>query len=328
VTGAGGYIGGSLCHVLARAGHDVCALFRSPAPESGVSPATFSASIHGDLRDPRVRERLVGLRCEAIVHAASAPQSSVEKDFDAAIQSNVAAAYSLLDRLSASTSGWFLNLSSVQVYGSKRKGSVSEDTTPEPETSYALLHVMREAVCGLFDRRGRWRCTNLRVANVYGTSGPATSSRDRSAIRQFCRAVRSDGVIRLKSDGSDQRDFIHIRDVERAVLAMLGRPGERPHDVVHVASGETQSVLDAAWRVALAWERLGKPRPRVLDANGVELVRPACFEERYRFDIQRLVDIGWQPNTTFEVGVEQTLRDVLSEPGDSASQPGWVAGAP
>jgi len=197
VTGAAGAIGRELVPRLARRGV-VIALDRAaaPMPEAGwYDPAESNA---------------------AIVHLANAFHARAPGDAVSAAAEQIELFHRLADR------GWrghLVFLSSAAVYAGSAD-PIPETAPPAPPNPYGAQKLAVERGLTALAAQAGFALSILRVANVYGT--PLDLARGRVGALLIA-AARGGTPFRLYGDGSSQRDYLHIRDLCRAVEAALER---------------------------------------------------------------------------------------------------------
>ncbi|HEY8039134.1 MAG TPA: NAD-dependent epimerase/dehydratase family protein [Polyangiaceae bacterium] len=124
----------------------------------------------------------------------------------------------------------FLFASSSSVYGNATPLPAREDAPAvEPESPYAATKRGAELVASALCRRTpSMRCAALRFFTVYGPR-----QRPEMAITLFARSILAGKPITMFGDGSMRRDFTHVDDIVRGVLAAVERcpPGFRAYNL-------------------------------------------------------------------------------------------------
>ena len=166
---------------------------------------------------------------------------------------------------------------------------------------------MGEEVCRQLNDTSDIHCQALRLSNSYGA--PVSTSADCwwPVLNDFCLTALEKNAIRLLSDGSPQRDFIHLRDVCRATHHLLNLdPGLVP-EVVNLGSGTTHTILEAAHRVASVFrERYGCEVPVELPEGSSAGAGPA--PDRFQLDVSALTRSGFNAQTSLDEGIHQTFN--------------------
>ena len=167
VTGANGFIGGTLSRHLAAAGHDIIGGVRSQAPGS----AWMETRTYGDLEALNDFSAAVA-GVDAIVHLAARVHMMRETDADphAAYRRANATVTRKLARAAADAGvGRFVFLSSVKVNGERTDGAAfSEEDAPAPEDAYGRSKLEAETALGDISEHSGFSCISLRVPLVYG----------------------------------------------------------------------------------------------------------------------------------------------------------------
>ena len=297
VTGGAGFIGSNIAATLVeendvRVLDDLSGGSRSNVPDG----ATL---IEGDIRDDEALERATE-DVDLIFHQAaliSVVESVREPELTHDL--NVTATVKLLERARAE-SARFVFASSAAVYGHPEAVPIAEDAPTEPTSPYGLSKLAAERYVQLYAELYDLPMVALRYFNVYG-SGPVGG--DYSAvIGVFAEQATNGEPITVEGDGSQTRDFVHVRDI---VQANLLAGGSDVTGVFNVGTGESVSILELAETV------------RAVSGTDSEIVhvegRPGDID-RSRADVSRLESLGYDPTVALESGLEHLL-----EPQNAAS---------
>lgn len=189
----------------------------------------------------------------------------------------------------------FAFASSSSVYGNSTPLPANEDAPSiVPESPYAASKRGAELIASAMIRQApNMTCTALRFFTVYGPR-----QRPEMAITLFTRAALAGQTIPLFGDGSMRRDFTHVDDIVRGVVAAAERkePGFRPYNL---GSGRPITLLDLLASLREATKKAVEVEHRPLQLGDVE----ATFA-----DIRRAQsELGWTP----EVPLTEGLRSVV-----------------
>jgi len=240
VTGAAGFIGGSIATGLVQAGHKVTGLVRSAEQADEIKALGMHAVI-GTLDDSQLLAQQA--------HAADAVINAASSDHRGAVEA-------LLDALRGSTKV-FLHTSGSSIVGDASGGKSSdviyyEDNLPEPTVDKAD----RVAIDNLVLAAAQDGVNSAVVCNtlIYGHS--LGVKRDSVQLPRLLKQARKIGVVRHVGSGQNIWSNVHIEDVVALYLLALTR--NVPGTFYFVESGEA-SFIDMTTAMAEALN-LGKPQ--------------------------------------------------------------------
>jgi UDP-glucuronate 4-epimerase len=260
--------------------------------------------VEGCVTDPQTMEPLVA-GCDRILHLAGL--AGVRPSFAhparyARVNVEGTAVVQELARRAAIEH--FVFASSSSVYGNSTPLPAREDAPASvPESPYAASKRSAELVASTICRAApRMRCAALRFFTVYGPR-----QRPEMAITLFARAVVAGQPIPMFGDGSMRRDFTHIDDIVRGVLAAIdldGPPGFRAYNLGSGAPIDLHGLVAAIGVAAGVSPRVQSAPEQLGDVQ-------ATFA-----DITRARDeLHWQPRMKLTEGLATVLAWVKSSPG-------------
>ncbi len=185
--------------------------------------------------------------------------------------------------------------SSSSVYGNSTPLPAHEDAPAiAPESPYAASKRGAELVARAIGKRApHLACAALRFFTVYGPR-----QRPEMAITLFTRAVLARRPITVFGDGSMRRDFTHVSDIVRGILAALeGCPvGFRPYNL------GSSSPVDLKELVRAIGEAAGE----------TPIVEPAPVPlgdvDATYADVRRAKDeLGWEPTVKLADGLRTVV---------------------
>jgi UDP-glucuronate 4-epimerase len=215
---------------------------------------------------------------------------------------NVEGTANLFDAAEREGASLFLLASSSSVYGNATPLPASEDAPAVvPESPYAASKRSAELVCAAMSRKATtMRCPSLRFFTVYGPR-----QRPEMAITSFLRRILAGAPITVFGDGSMKRDFTHVDDIVRGVLAAVER-APVGHRAYNLGSGSPITLSDlvaAMGRAAGATATIQRAPVPLGDVD-------ATFA-----DISRArAELGWQPRVPLEQGLATVVSWLRDEP--------------
>jgi UDP-glucuronate 4-epimerase len=196
----------------------------------------------------------------------------------------------------------FVFASSSSVYGNTTPLPAHEDSPAvAPESPYAASKRSAELVAAALCRRTPgMRCAALRFFTVYGPR-----QRPEMAITLFARALLAGRPVRMFGDGSMRRDFTHVDDIVRGILAAVERApaGYRAYNLGSSAPIELRALVRAIGQAAGVEPRV-EPEPVPLgdvDATFADITRARQ-------------ELGWEPHIPLTEGLRSVVRWVRDHP--------------
>lgn len=185
--------------------------------------------------------------------------------------------------------------SSASVYGHQTNFPTAEIDPPHPMTPYSVHKVIGEYYCKLFSELYNLQTVALRFFNVYGPR-QNPGGEYASLIPKFIKLIAADERPTIYGTGEQERDFVHVSDVVRALV--LAGDSDITGEIINVGSGDS-------YQVHTIFETICK----VLGKFPLPLYGPAQVEpQRTMADTwraQRL--LGWKPLVDIEDGIRGML---------------------
>jgi dTDP-L-rhamnose 4-epimerase len=172
-----------------------------------------------------------------------------------------------------------------------------------PTSIYAINKRDQEEMCLCVGTAYGIPTTALRLFNVYG-SRQALSNPYTGVAAIFCARLLNHQPPLIFEDGQQRRDFVHVQDVARAMVAAAENPV--PGEAINIGSGEALTVKEVAEILALAMHK--DIQPQLCGKYRRGDIRH-CFA-----DISKARHLlGWQPAWTFRLGVPELVAWVQAQ---------------
>jgi UDP-glucose 4-epimerase len=291
VTGGCGFIGSNLISLLDRQGGWAVTVLdnESVGKRAYLDGLKLERFVVGDVRDPKaVAEATEGQ--DVVVHLAA--QTGVmpsietpEADFDVNARGGL---YALSAARDAKV-GRFIFASSSAPLG-QQPPPMRETLAPRPSSPYGASKLAMEGYCSAFHHSYGLNTAALRFANVYGPGSKNKSS----VVAAFIRNILAGKPITIYGDGAQTRDFLHVRDLCRMIMAVIEHPEEKGAgvfgQVYQVGTGVETTVNHLVERLGAVVAADGRFRLDVVhaEARSAEIVRNYCDVSRFTatFDCQ------------------------------------------
>jgi nucleoside-diphosphate-sugar epimerase len=276
VTGGKGFIGSHLARSLRERGDDVVIV---DLPEY-------------DIKDADVLKKVFS-GADVVFHMAALPrvQYSIEHPQETH-DTNVNGTINVLLAARDVKVNKVIFSSSSSVYGNAKTIPIFESATPAPISPYALQKYIGELYCRMFSEVYGLPTVSLRYFNVYG-SGASADGAYALVISKFLKQ-RAEGMpMTITGDGTQTRDFTHVRDVVNANVLAARSAKVGKGEAINIGAGKNASVNKIA-------ELIGGP---------VEHIAPRLEPHDTLADnslAKKLLD--WEPSVSLEEGIEELKK--------------------
>ena len=252
--------------------------------------------VKGSIADEGLVDRLAGEGIDTILNFAA--ESHVDRSLYGPVEfvrTNVQGTAVLLEAARRHGVRRFVQISTDEVYGSlPAEGTFSEEAPLRPNNPYAATKAAADLMVRSFVRSFGLEAVITRSSNNYGPY-----QHPEKFIPLFATNALEGRECPLYGDGLQVRDWIHVKDHCRGILAALerGRAGE----VYNLGGGNERANLEVAraiLRLVGAPESLLRPVPD----------RPG-HDRRYALDSSKArSELGWAPLVPFERGLAETVE--------------------
>jgi dTDP-glucose 4,6-dehydratase len=323
ITGGAGFIGSAVVRlVLAETAHEAVIFdnftYAARAPE----PHPRLKVDKGDICDAdAVASCLAHEMPDAILHLAA--ETHVDRSIDDPsifVRTNVLGTQVLLDQ---ATRYWrasgkalrFHHISTDEVFGSLgADGLFTEETRYNPRSPYSASKAAADHLVRAWHHTYGLPVVLSNCSNNYGPR-----QYPEKLIPHLIARALGGLSLPVYGKGENVRDWLHVDDHARALLAILarGQAGES----YNVGGRCERSNIAVVTRLCAILDELS-PRAQGRHADAIEFVtdRPG-HDLRYAIDPAKIErEIGWAPRVDFDEGLRETVRWYLANPD-------WCAGA-
>jgi UDP-glucose 4-epimerase len=312
ITGANGYLGAQFSQYLAKKGHLITALCYPEAPTDSVWCEAMEEVLVGSVAERETMEVLRQRSFDVIIHLVSMDHHESQMvPPEEAVRVNVLPSWTLLDAFARKGLKTFIFFSTIHVYGMMPPVEIHEDRPLNPSNVYALTHSMSEQICDYFNRTSDVNCLTVRLSNSYGHPVFPENNCWWLAVNDLCRTAFYEKSIKLLSDGSPQRDFIHGSDVCRAMEVILKKaPKTKTHSTYHISSSHTYTLLELAGQVKEVYQEMyGEEIPVSSPAeSSIQDFNRFSNSPRYMIDHTALTNFGFEPRCEIKEGIRQLFK--------------------
>jgi dTDP-glucose 4,6-dehydratase len=301
VTGGAGFIGSNFIrHLLSyRPGYriinyDKLTYAGNLANLEAVAQNSNYSFIKGDICDASAVEAAIN-GCDAIVHFAA--ESHVDRSIyqpAPVIETNITGTFVLLQVARTLRVERFVHISTDEVYGDMPpRALAAEDSPRRPSSPYSASKAGSDLLVQSYIRTYGFPAVITRSSNNYGPF---------QFPEKFLPLMITNALegkpLPIYGDGRQQRNWLHVDDHCRGILAVLerGRTGE----VYNIGGGDVEENIVLARRVL---GLMGKPETLLSYVQD----RPG-HDRRYALDCGKIEEhLGWKPAISLERGLRETI---------------------
>jgi dTDP-glucose 4,6-dehydratase len=248
----------------------------------------------GDICDAAAVEAAM-TGCDAVVHFAA--ESHVDRSiYEPApvIETNVTGTFILLQIARKVRIARFVHVSTDEVYGDMAPGAfANENSHLQPSSPYSASKAASDLLVRSYVRTYGFPGLIIRASNNYGPY-----QFPEKFLPLMITNALDDKPLPIYGDGKQQRDWLHVEDHCRGILAVLerGRIGE-VYNIGGLDIEENLTMAKGLLRV------IGKPESLLTYVKD----RPG-HDRRYALDCRKIeTELGWKPALSLDEGLRQTI---------------------
>jgi UDP-glucose 4-epimerase len=296
VTGGAGFIGGHLVESLVPE-NDVRVLDDLSTGSRERVPAAATL-IEGDVRDEATVARAME-SVDIVFHLAAVVNVAQSVEDPAHSHSvNVDGTLRVLEE-ARRTGARVVLASSAAIYGTPESVPIAEEEPPAPESPYGLEKLTVDRYAAMYHDLYDLPTVRIRPFNAYGPG--QTGSDYAGVVSIFMAQARAGKPITVEGDGTQTRDFVHVRDVVDALR--LAATTDHVGEAFNVGTGQSVSIRELAELV------------RTVTESDSEIVHTGPREgdiEHSRADVSKAQALlGYRPRVSLADGL-RTLSETLN----------------
>jgi len=299
VTGGAGFLGSHLCDRLIDEGCDVICVdnFFTGGKQNIIhllGRSNFELIRH-DLVQP------IFLEVDEIYNLAC-PASPIHYQYNPVktIKTNVMGAIHMLG-LAKRVKAKILQASTSEIYGNPTVHPQTEDywgnvNAIGQRSCYDEGKRCAETLCFDYHRQNN---VNIRVVRIFNTYGPRMHPNDGRVISNFIVQALMGRDITVYGDGSQTRSFCFVDDMVEGLLNMMNGPDDFIGPV-NLGDSDCISIIDVAEKIKSMTNSSSKIIFEELPHDDPVQRQPNVTLAREKLD--------WQPQTSFDEGLHQTIN--------------------
>ena len=303
VTGGSGFIGSNVIEELMKS-FKVVNLDLKPSKNSEIE------QMIGDIRDKELVEKAVE-NCDIIIHLAAQVSVPLSIDYpQKTFDINVQGTQNIIDAAHKFGIKRLIIASSAAVYGEVSDLPLKEESAGQCLSPYAQSKWENETQIMLAREKGL-EAIALRFFNVYGP-GQSTDGAYAAVIPKFVEMLTTGKQPIVHGDGLQSRDFIHVKDLVRAIESLLECNWKLVDDhTYNLASQSQTTILELIELINSSIVKI-TPNFNIAEPN-FEQSRKGDIIHSYA-DISKISNtLNWDPSIEISQGIEELVRMSLNQ---------------
>ena len=292
MTGGAGFIGSHLVAGLLTEGYEVEVVDTFVGGRRADRMCAGATYHEVDVRDTAALKPIfTGAR--AVFHLAALPrvQYSIEHPQETS-DVNVGGTLSVLEAARTAGGGRVVYSASSSAYGNQSVMPLREEMPANPKSPYGLQKYIGELQCRVWSEVYGLPTVSLRYFNVYGTLADPEGAYA-LVIAKFIKQRGEGKPMTITGDGTQTRDFTHVRDIVRANLLAVESKKVGKGEVINIGAGQNASVNRIAELIGGPTEQV-PPRPEPHDTLADNLLAKKL--------------LGWEPEISLEEGIKELKK--------------------
>lgn len=305
ITGGAGFVGSHFAAHFLKKGYQVTVLDNlsngSRQQIAGCLGHSHFKFVQGDLFNTRVLKNAMHGAIRVFHFATNSDLRLSARDPGVDIKQNIQATFEVLEEMRRQKISSIVYFSGSGVYGDKPGSHRESATLLEPVSMYGATKLSCESILLAYKSLYGIKPLIFRPGNIVG--GAMTHG----VIYDLCRKIRRNRhVLPVLGNGRQNKSYIHIEDVVRAVT-LCGRIKPLAYPVWNLSSG-TNTRLDYIVKTILRFA--GAEDARVEYGKTAE-GWPGDIPV-YKLNIQKLKAAGWRPRLTSNEAVVSAVQATLA----------------
>jgi UDP-glucose 4-epimerase len=292
VTGGAGFIASHLTKALLQEGYEVHAIDNYAG---GKREDRFNDGVTYHELDVTNTEAILPIfeGADFVFHTAALPrvQFSIEHPLETN-KANIEGTVSVLVAAQKAGVKKVVYSASSSAYGDQKVMPLVEGMPEHPKSPYGLQKYVGELYCRTFSDVYGLPTVSLRYFNVYGP-GADPNGAYALVVAKFLLMRKEGKPMTITGDGTQTRDFTHVRDIVRANILAATSDKVGKGEVINIGAGNNASVNKIA-------ELIGGP---------VEHIAPRLEPHDTLADNSLAKKLlGWSPQVSLEEGIAELKK--------------------
>lgn len=303
ITGASGFVGANLFHMIAAHRNDVFAVVQRER-NWRLKDIPDVQLIAADLNDLNMVKAMVEkVRPQTVFDCVAYGAYSFEKNVEKIYETNFVAMVKMIELLAEMPISAFIHAGSSSEYGTNSAGPL-ENAVCEPNSHYAVSKVAGDQYLRYIGKQNQFPCVNLRLYSVYGPL------EDTSRLMPNLARLAAKGKLPPLVSPAISRDFVYVDDVCHAFIMAAAKMNPTMFgESINIGSGQKTTIADLVALAQAEFKFEVKPEYNSMQARAWDLADWYSNPQKAR-DL-----LGWAATTPLREGLRK-LADWIAPQSD------------
>ncbi len=307
IFGGSGYLGGRLCKYLDDNGYS---LLPTGYTRSELLQKHFKTTVY-KINAIDYKE-VIGVIAtdDIVINLISTNEIVAAKNPSLALRQTVESGLNILEASKEAKIKRLIYITTYHVYAQNQE-VLNEESALNPISHYGWIHKILEDYAQYYFSRYQLPVDIVRLSNVYGAPLFPEVDRWTLLVNDLCRQAVQSKSLRLKSDGSHQRDFLSMSDFLAGIECLIKHNNSQSYRVYNMGCGEVHSVKEIVDSII--------ERSKVV--LGLDLPvywgKEKSSQKNLHLEINKICSLGWRPHKFPDVKeIDETLKICLLQSSD------------
>jgi CDP-glucose 4,6-dehydratase len=304
VTGASGFLGTNIVDTLLDKGYNVVGYsLNYPFRKSNIQQFGHPnyTTIEGNISDFKTLKNTVNkINPNIVIHlAAQAIVGESLKNPPETFETNIQGTWNLMESLrDLPNLERIIIASSDKAYGEHEKLPYQEDYELKAIHPYDISKKITEEIARSYEATYQLPITITRCGNIFG---PFDLQFSRIVPETILSCMQQHPII-IRSDGQQERDYVYVKDVVEAYMAIITAPESMIRgQIFNISNGKILTVIELVKLICAELD---------INESQIQIQNTSKYEIKRQFlDLSKIRnDLNWQPQYTIESALKETIN--------------------
>lgn len=309
ITGACGYLGSYCSELFSKQKDTEITILCRKIPNYMIEWSKKFKVINCDICDEKINEYITE-KYDYVIHMAAVNENICKTNARVSVDTNVYGTKNILELCRNNKIDNFIYISTFHVYGYNGLiNEIDETVVPKPLNDYGITHYLAELYCKQYSENYHMNCIVLRPSNFL--SPPLFKKINRWTLvpNNFCEQIFESNSIKLKTLGTQIRNFISVYDLYNSILLVIKNKIEG-FEIFNVGSDNYFSIYELACITKEVYEEIFEDEKIDIIYELNDNIKGEGINKEFKYDITKLSDIGYAVEIDVRTEIRKTIMNL------------------